>query len=340
MKQFIQKLTDRQDLSQDEMSSAMKSIMSGQASAEDMEAFLLALREKGYSIDEITGAARTMREFSLKVQACTPILLDTCGTGGDKKGTFNISTVVAIVTASAGVMTAKHGNRSISSHCGSADILEALGVKIDLNVKQAEACLEEAGIVFMFAPLFHPAMKHVAPVRKKIGVTIFNILGPLVNPANATHQVVGVYDEKYLEPMTEVLKNLGSQRALVATAKDGLDEISTTTSTMVCEWNGTEIRRYSVHPEDFGIVPARPEDLLGGNLAVNVQIVKDILAGKAGAKRDIVVLNAAHALMIVGKVKDVPEGIKLAKELIDSGKARQKLDEWIEFSQRYGAMQF
>lgn len=340
MKSYIDKLTARQNLTQAEMSSAMKAIMSGQASLQDMEDFLVALRDKGYTVEEITAAARTMKDFSLKVQACGPIVLDTCGTGGDRRGTFNVSTIVAIVAASAGALVAKHGNRSISSRCGSADVLEALGVHINLNVRQAEACLEEAGIVFLFAPNFHPAMKHVAPVRKKVGVTIFNLLGPLVNPAHATHQVAGVYDENYLEAMAEALKSLGSRRAMVVCAKDGLDEISTTTSTMVCEWNGQSVRRYSVHPEDFGMTPACMDDLTGGDLASNVQIVRDILSGQNGPKRDIVLLNAAHALVVIGRVKDVPEGIALAKELIDSGKARRKLDEWIEFSQRYGAMQF
>jgi len=340
MQAFIEKITAGSHLSESEMSSAMKVLMSGEASPREMEDFLSALRVKGYSVEEITGAARTMREFSLKVRVCDPVVLDTCGTGGDKKGTFNISTIVAIVAAAAGIMVAKHGNRSISSRCGSADVLEALGVKIGLNSKQAEACLEEAGIAFLFAPLFHPAMKHAAPIRKKLGVTIFNILGPLVNPAGATHQIVGVYDETYMEPMIHVLKNLGSKGALVVYAKDGLDEISTTTSTLISEWDGSQIRRYDIHPEDFGIAPARPEDLLGGDLSANVQIVKDILAGKKGPKRDIVVFNAAHALLLVGKVPTVQEGIALAKELIDSGKAQEKLDEWIDVSQRYGTMQF
>lgn len=340
MKTFIDKIKSGLHLSESEMSSVLKVMMSGQTPAEQIEAFLLALRDKGYSVEEITGAARTMREFSLKVKACGPIVLDTCGTGGDKKGTFNISTVVAIIAAGAGVMTAKHGNRSISSRCGSADVLEALGVKIDLNPKQAESCLEEAGIVFLFAPLFHPAMKHVAPVRKKIGVSIFNIMGPLVNPAGATHQIVGVYDEKYMDSMIHVLKNLGSRRALVVYAKDGLDEISTTTSTLISEWDGSQIRRYDIHPEDFGIAPARPEDLLGGDLDTNVGIVEDILEKKqTGARRDIVVFNAAYALWLTGKTPTVQEGISLAKDLIDSGKAHEKLDEWIDVSQRYGKMQ-
>ncbi len=312
----------------------MSAIMSGSASKEDMASFLLALREKGATIDEITSAAQIMRQFSLKVKTTHQNFLDTCGTGGDRAGTFNISTVVAFVASGAGAVVAKHGNRSVSSKCGSADLLEALGVNLELTPEQLGKCLDEVGIAFLFAQKLHPAMKHAAPVRKELGVeTIFNLLGPLTNPASATHQMMGVYDLKMVEPLAYVLKNLGLKRAMVVHGSDGLDEITTTGVTYISEYNGVKVSSYSFSPVEYNIALAKPADLKGGDLTVNLDIIKDILGGKPGPKRDIVILNSAFALYVAEKAVDIFEGIALAKESIDKGKARAKLEELVKFTQ-------
>ena len=335
MKSAIEKIRQKKNLTPQEMENAMRAIMKGEAAKEDVASFLLALRDKGPTIEEITAAARIMRQFALPVKTNHKIILDTCGTGGDKSGTFNISTVVALVVAAAGVAVAKHGNRSVSSRCGSADILEALGVKIDLDNVQLGQCLDEVSIAFLFAQKLHPAMKHAAPVRKELGVeTIFNILGPLTNPAGATHQMVGVYDRKFVEPLANVLKNLGSKKALVVHGKDGLDEITTTDETFISEFDGQKVKSFTVTPEQFGIKKAKKEDLKGRDLGVNIKITQDTLEGQIGAKRDIVVLNAAHALYIAEKVRTVADGIKLAQESLDSGKAKKKLEELIKFTNK------
>ena len=315
------------------MSSVMSAFMDGTAAKDDMAAFLMALREKGPSIDEITAAAQTMRQFSIKVPTRHKVIFDTCGTGGDKKGTFNISTAVAFVVASTGVAVAKHGNRSVSSRCGSADVLEALGIPIDLEPAKLGECLDKIGITFLFAQKLHPAMKHVAPVRKELGVeTIFNILGPLTNPAGATHQMVGVYRRELIEPVAHVLKNLGLKRALIVHGADGLDAVTTTAETSVAEFDGTSIKSYSISPDDFGIKSASPKDLLGKNASANKKIIMEIFSGKRGPKRDIVVLNAACALYTAEAVSSIKEGIRLANHLIDSGKAKEKLLELKEFT--------
>jgi len=335
VKSAIEKIRQKKNLTPQEMENAMRAIMKGEAAKEDVASFLLALRDKGPTIEEITAAARIMRQFALPVKTNHKIILDTCGTGGDKSGTFNISTVVALVVAAAGVAVAKHGNRSVSSRCGSADILEALGVKIDLDNVQLGQCLDEVSIAFLFAQKLHPAMKHAAPVRKELGVeTIFNILGPLTNPAGATHQMVGVYDRKFVEPLANVLKNLGSKKALVVHGKDGLDEITTTDETFISEFDGQKVKSFTVTPEQFGIKKAKKEDLKGRDLGVNIKITQDTLEGQIGAKRDIVVLNAAHALYIAEKVRTVADGIKLAQESLDSGKAKKKLEELIKFTNK------
>ncbi len=335
MKSYLQKIREKKSLTSFEIEEVMKAIMSGSVTSEDLSAFLLGLREKGHTVEEITGAARVMRQFSIKIKTKHKKILDTCGTGGDKKGTFNISTLVAFVVAGAGVIVAKHGNRSVSSKCGSADILEALGVNLNLDEQALGKCLDEVGIAFLFAQKLHPAMKHAAPVRKALGVeTIFNLLGPLTNPAQATHQMVGVYDKSFVEPVANVLKNLGSKRALVVHGSDGLDEITTTGATFISEYDGKEIRSYATSPEEFKMDIAADADLKGGDLPVNAKIAQDILEGKGGAKRDIVLLNAAYALYIVEAVKDIPDGIERAASAIDSRKARQKLNELIEFTHR------
>ncbi|VAX35332.1 Anthranilate phosphoribosyltransferase [hydrothermal vent metagenome] len=335
MKKYIEKIQSNENLSQTEVEEVMQIIMSGDSSKEDIAGFLLALREKGATVDEITGAARIMRKFVVPIKSHHKVILDTCGTGGDKKNTFNISTVTALVVAGAGVVVAKHGNRSVSSKCGSACILEALGVNLDVEEKRISECLDSVGVAFLFAQKLHPAMKNVAPVRKELGVeTIFNILGPLTNPAGATHQMVGVYNRDLIEPVAQVLKNLGSKRALVVHGSDGLDEITTTGKTFISEYNGKEIISYDISPEELGFDLADPQDLEGGDLTVNVQIVVDILDGKPGSKRDIVILNAAYALYAAEQVKDIEEGVVLAKGSIDSGKAREKLEKLKEFTRR------
>ena len=333
MKTYIERLKNNEDLSIPEIEEVMKLIMSGQAPKDDIAAFLLALREKGATVDEITGAAMIMRECVVPVIAQQAVIVDTCGTGGDKKGTFNVSTVVALAVAGAGVTVAKHGNRSVSSQCGSADVLEALGVNIHLNAQQLSQCLERVGIAFLFAQGLHPAMRHVAPARRELGVeTIFNILGPLTNPARATHQMMGVYSPSLLEPLAHVLKNLGLKKALVVHGGDGLDEITTTAETQVSEFDGEAIRSYSIAPEDFKFKRAAESDLKGGTLQENTAIAREILAGKRSAKRDIVLMNAGHALYIAEAAKTAADGIRLAAKSIDSGKALEKLDALIAFT--------
>ncbi len=333
MQRYIQKLYGCLDLSEEEIQTVMRLIMTGEASEDRLGEFLLALNAKGPTVEEITGAAKILREFSLHVKTQHNVVLDICGTGGDKKNTFNISTAAAFVVAGAGVVLAKHGNRSVSSRCGSADVLEALGVNIDLNQKDLSACLDKVGMAFLFAQKLHPAMKNVAPVRKSLGVeTIFNILGPLLNPARATHQMMGVYNRDYVEPLARVLKNLGLRRALVVHGSDGLDEATTTAKTFVSEYNGKEILSYDMDPQELGLALAHESDLKGGDVATNAGIVLDILMGQKGPKRDIVVLNAGCALYSAQKVAAVSDGIKLAEQSIDGGQASRKLEALIRFT--------
>jgi anthranilate phosphoribosyltransferase len=335
IEQYILKLRQRENLSEEEISHLMQMIMSGKVAHEDIATILLALREKGPTVEEITGAARIMRQFVLKVKTKYKTVLDTCGTGGDRRNTFNISTVTALVVAGAGVAVAKHGNRSVSSKCGSADLLEALGVNLNIEEKHLSECLDEVGIAFLFAQRLHPAMKNVAAVRKELKVeTIFNVLGPLTNPASATHQVVGVYNRDLIEPLAHVLKNLGLKRAMVVHGSDGLDEITTTGLTFISEFKGKDIITYDISPEELGIEKAKPADLEGGDLAQNMKIVDGILNGESGPKRDIVALNAAFALYTCEKVKTIEEGLKLALYSIDSGAAFKKLAKLKEFTNR------
>jgi anthranilate phosphoribosyltransferase len=335
VKSYIHKLHNRENLTQSEIEAVMQEIMAGQAAEDDIAAFLLAIKQKGPTIEEITGAARIMRRFVVGIKTRHPRILDTCGTGGDKKNTFNISTITAFVVAGAGVVVAKHGNRSVSSPCGSADVLEAAGVNLDIEKQRLSECLDGTGIAFLFAQKLHPAMKNVAPVRKALGVeTIFNVLGPLTNPAQATHQIMGVYSRDLVEPMAHVLKNLGLQRALVVHGSDGLDEITTTGRTDVSEYNGDDVISYAISPEELGIPIAKPGDLSGGDLQSHVKIFDGILNGRKGPKRDIVVVNAAYALYIAEKVKTIDEGLAMAQGSIDSGRALQKLEDLKEFTNR------
>ena len=322
----IGKLVEQQNLTEEEAAQAMRQIMEGGATPAQIAAFLTALRIKGETIEEITGCARVMREKATPIRAPYPNVIDTCGTGGDGSQTFNISTTAAFVVAGAGVPVAKHGNRAMSSRCGSADLLQALGVVIELNPEMAEQCLAEVGITFLFAPLFHSAMKHAIGPRREIGVrTIFNILGPLTNPAGAKYQILGVSRKELAEPMARVLRNLGSTRAFVVHGADGLDEITTAGETHVTALDAGKIASYTVSPEQFGLRRVRPGALAGGEARQNAEITVAVLEGKQGPQRDVVLLNAAAALAVAGAVPDPQAGLQLAAHAIDSGAALEKL---------------
>ena len=332
IKEAIAQLVGGKSLTMDEASTVMNEIMEGTATPAQFGAFVTALRCKGETVEEIAGLARTMRAKSLRVSISEPVV-DTCGTGGDGKGTFNISTTTAFVVAACGLKVAKHGNRAMSSQCGSADVLEALGVKIDLNPEQVQKCLETVGIGFMLALVFHPAMKYASAPRKEVGIrTVFNILGPLTNPAGAGAQVLGVPEKSLTEKMATVLKMLGCQHALVVHGEDGLDEITITGKTFISELKKGSIKNYEVTPEDFGLSRASPDSLKGGMAQDNANLLRSILSGKKGAQRDIVLMNAAAVLMAGDKVATFREGIALAGAAIDNGKALQKVEELVTFS--------
>ena len=327
IKDLIKQLLDKKDLSESQMQQVMQEILSGTVETADIVAFLTSLNEKGETAGELTAAVKVMLKYVDPVIVDKQNILDTCGTGGDKKGTFNISTICAFVASGAGITVAKHGNRSVSSICGSADILEALGVNINLDKEKIKKCLEEIGIAFLFAPNLHPAMRFVMPARKQIAKrTMFNILGPLINPARATNQLIGVYSKEWAKPLAQVLSNLGTKHVLVVYGADGLDEITTTDKTFVAEVNHGELRGYEITPEEFGLKRASPQDLLGGTIQENVKIAQDILSGAKGSKRDIVLLNAAAAIYAADKAKTIAEGMILAKESIDTGAALKKLE--------------
>lgn len=322
----LQKLKERQNLSADETQAVFDAIFAGSAAPETIAALLLGLSEKGETPEEILGAVRSMRANMVPFPS-TPGAVDVVGTGGDNLGTLNISTAAAIVVAACGVPVAKHGNRAATSRSGSSDVLRVLGVNLEPEWAALEACMNEAGIVFLFAPRHHPAMKHVAGVRRELGVrTIFNLLGPLTNPANVHFHMIGVYDRKWLQPMAEVLRSLGSERAWFVHGKDGLDEISTTGPSEVVELRENQIRRFMIAPEDFGFPRMRLEDLRGGNAGENALAIHQLFAGKRDAYRDIVLMNAAAALIVAGRVIHSLDGVKLAAEAIDSGAAQKKLD--------------
>ena len=334
IKEAIASLVNGRSLTVAEASLVMEEIMGGEVTPAQFGAFVTALRIKGETVDEITGLAKTMRAKAIAVTIAEPVV-DTCGTGGDGSHTFNISTVAAFVAAGAGLKVAKHGNRAMSSRCGSADVLEALGVKIDLNAEKVRRCLEEVGIAFMFAPVFHPAMKYASAPRREIGIrTVFNIIGPLTNPADAKAQVLGIADGSLLEKLVLVLQSLGCNHALVVHGDDGLDEITITGKTRVCELNSGRIESYTINPGDFGLSQASLETLKGGSVNENATLLRRILAGATGPQRDVVLMNAAAVLLVGGKVDALQGGISLAKEVIDSGHALMKLEQLIEFSQR------
>ncbi|HWP59767.1 MAG TPA: anthranilate phosphoribosyltransferase [Candidatus Acidoferrales bacterium] len=333
IREAIARLVNRADLSEQEMLDVMNQIMTGEATPSQIGAFLTALRMKGETVAEITGAARVMREKAHRVRTNSTCVLDTCGTGGDEKGTFNISTTAAFVVAGAGLTVAKHGNRSVSSRSGSADVLAALGVKIDAPKAKVEECLDRIGIGFLFAPMLHEAMKYAVVPRREIGIrTIFNLLGPLTNPALATHQLVGLYDGNLVALVAEVLKQIGSQRALVVHGEDGLDELTLCAPTKVSELRDGTIAHYEIAPEKLGLRRCRLEDLMGGEAAQCAEITRRVLQGEMGPKRDVVLLNAGAALYVGGKAASIADGMRLAEASIDSGKARQKLEQLIEMT--------
>ena len=338
LKRFIAEVVEGKDLDEEDASKAMGHIMEGEALPTQIASFLTALRMKGETSKEIAGFARAMRAKAVRIRArAGECVVDTCGTGGDGCGTFNISTAVAIVAAGGGLTVAKHGNRSVSSNSGSADVLEALGVNIALPPHKAEACLQENGLAFCFAPSFHPAMKHALAPRKEIGIrTAFNLLGPVMNPAGATVHLLGIYREDLTCLVAEVLKSLGSKAAFVVHGADRCDELSITGKTTVCQLKDGAITSYQVEPEDAGLKRASLDTIRGGTPEKNAGIVRQILKGEPGPPRDVVLLNGAAVFVASGKASNLKEGIEMARESIDSGKAMKKLETLIQFSHRDG----
>lgn len=333
----LKKIIQRRDLDEAEMADMMTEIMSGNATDAQIGAFMGALATKGETFAELAGAARAMRRKAARIQVSSDTVVDTCGTGGDSAGTFNISTTVALVVAGCGVTVAKHGNRSVSSKCGSADLLEALGVRLDVPTEVVEEAVGEIGIGFLFAPLFHGAMRHAVKARKEVGVrSIFNMLGPLTNPAGANCQLLGVFAPELTEMFAQALRLLGARRAFVVHGHDGLDEISLCAPTRVSELKEGLIRTYDITPEQLIGRSARPEDLAGGDPQTNAEITRSILRGEKGPKRDVVVLNSAAALMAAGVAKDFESGMGMAEDAIDRGAAAEKLDALVRFTNENG----
>jgi len=340
IKEAISKVVSHQDLSEGEMIDVMSQIMGGEATPAQVGAFITALRMKGETIDEITGAARVMRDRATRIRVGRSLdidreeinldretILDTCGTGGSGTKSFNISTTVALVVAACGIKVAKHGNRSVSSACGSADVLEALGVNLNVTPQQVEACINQIGIGFLFAPALHGAMKHAIGPRREIGIrTIFNILGPLTNPAGADRQVLGVYAESLVDVMARVLVRLGCRRGFVVHGLDGMDEVTLTGPTRIAKIIDDSVHLSTIEPEDFNLRRCSLADLQGGDAVANAEIVRDVLAGAPGPKRDVVLLNAAYALVAAGLAEDVEGGLDRARTALDDGLAMDKLE--------------
>ncbi|HXV69248.1 MAG TPA: anthranilate phosphoribosyltransferase [Nitrospira sp.] len=327
------KLADRTNLSTNEAEEVMSEIMDGSATPAQIAAYLMGLRQKGESVEEIVGSARAMQSRATRIRVGASIVVDTCGTGGDSARTFNISTTAAFVVAGAGITVAKHGNRSVSSRSGSADVLSALGVTIDLTPDRVADCIDEVGIGFLFAPMYHGAMKHCAVPRQEMGIrTILNVLGPLTNPAGATHQVLGVYDVKLTEVLGRVLLELGSQHCFVLHGMDGLDELTLSDRTKVSEGKGGVVSSYFTAPEEFGLQRVGPREFAGGTPEENARITRDVLQGRKGHKRNIVCLNAAPAMVVGRKAGTLQEGFRLAQQSIDSGAAAEKLDRLIAYT--------
>ncbi|MGE4357380.1 MAG: anthranilate phosphoribosyltransferase [Candidatus Omnitrophota bacterium] len=333
IREAIAKLIESKSLSKEEMKKVMEEIMSGEALPTQIASFLTALRMKGETVEEISGAVETMRKFAISVKVDSEVIFDACGTGGDGLRTFNISTVSSFVIAGAGVVVAKHGNRSVSSQCGSADLVEALGVNIEADKEIVERCLKEIGIGFLFAPKFHPAMKYATPVRRELGIrTIFNLVGPLTNPAGATNQLLGIYDDKLGKKVAQVLGSLGTRHVLVVHGLDGLDEVSTNAETFVWEWYKGELKEYKIAPEDFGIKRSSLDKLKTPDLETSKKIALEVLEGKESPYYDIVVLNSGCGLYAADKVKDIKEGVNMAREVIKKGRAKKKLEELIKYT--------
>lgn len=333
IQEALAKLLNHQDLDTQQMEEVMYQIMQGEATPSQIAGFVIALRMKGESVNELAAAAKVMRNLSSKVEVGLEDLVDTCGTGGDGSKTFNISTAAAIVAASAGVNIAKHGNRSVSSKSGSADVLEALGVRLDLEPEQVARCVQEIGIGFMFAPMHHSSMRHAAAPRKELAVrTLFNLLGPLTNPAGAKRQVMGVFDSAWLEPIAHVLKSLGAEKALVVHADDGLDELSIAAASQVCELSKGNIKTYQVTPEGLGLARSSLDEIQVEDVTQSAAIIKNVLQGKPGAAAEIVALNAGAAIYVADKADSLEQGVALAQERIRSGAAKEKLDQLIMFT--------
>ncbi|MCK4399072.1 MAG: anthranilate phosphoribosyltransferase [Methanophagales archaeon] len=333
LEKYLGKVVDRKDLNAEEAENAMRAIMSGEAGNIQTAAFLASLRMKGETEEEIAAFARVMRDLALKINPKVEKSVDVCGTGGDAIKTFNISTTAAFITACV-VPVAKHGNRSVTSKCGSADVIEELGVNLALPPRRIEESIEKVGIGFMFAPLHHQAMKNVMEVRQKLGMrTVFNILGPLANPANATHQLIGVYDASVTEKIAKVLRILGLKKALVVHGEPGVDEVSVCGKTKVSQLSNGEIRTYFINPEDFGVERAAPGEIAGGDRKESAKILRDVLSCKEeGAKRDVVLLNAAAAIFAAAESRSIGDGFEIARDVLESGQAAEKLEEFVRFA--------
>jgi anthranilate phosphoribosyltransferase len=333
IKEAIAKVVAKTNLTEAEAEAVMREIMQGEATDAQIAAYITALRMKGETVEEITGSARVMREKAVPIKLEAKYQIDTCGTGGDMAHTFNISTTVAFVVAGAGVTVAKHGNRSVSSKSGSADVLQALGVNIEIPSHRVEECMKEVGIGFLFAPMMHLAMKYAIGPRREVGIrTIFNVLGPLTNPANVKSQIMGVYAGELTSSLAQALGNLGARHAFVVHGMDGLDEITITGKTKISEFKDGKVKNYDIYPSDFGMAPGKADDLKGGDAKENAAITVAVLKGQKGTRRDIVLLNAAAGLVASGMVPDLKEGIKLSGESIDSGAAMKKLEQLKTFT--------
>jgi anthranilate phosphoribosyltransferase len=339
LREVLRKAAAGETLTEGEAERALETIIEGTAPPAATAALLTAMRVRGESVSEIVGFARAMRRFAARVQAPEGVV-DTCGTGGDAKGTINISTAAAFVARGAGVVVAKHGNRAATSRAGSADVLEALGAEIELGPEQVSRCIKEAGVGFMFARTHHPAMKFVAPVRAELPFrTIFNLLGPLTNPAGAKRQLVGVFGGGYVRPVAEALRGLGAEKALVVHGTDGMDEITVTDRTLVAEVGDAGIEEYEISPEDFGLPLHAPDGLLGGDAHLNARVLRDILSGtETGAARDVVLLNAGGAIYVSGEAKNIEEGVRLAEESIGSGTALGALEDFVHTTRRIAGL--
>ena len=336
IKEALNRVVNNLDLTTAEMQDVMRLIMTGQCTDAQIGAFLMGMRMKSETIDEIVGAATVMRELASPVSIDAERLVDTCGTGGDGMNVFNVSTAAAFVVAAAGGRVAKHGNRSVSSKSGSADAIEALGGNLNLSSEQVAQCIEQTGVGFMFAPNHHPAMRHISPIRRELGVrTLFNMIGPLSNPANAPYTLMGVYSRELLPVMANAMKQLGAKRVLVVHSDDGMDEVSVFSPTHVCELNNGEIREYTLHAEDFGLKHDHLDAIRVNNPEESIEMLKNALGNHAGAARDMVIFNSGVALYTLGMVNDIAAGIEKAREVIASGAALRKMNEYVECTQQF-----